>query len=834
MKRLKATLPILASVLYSLALTGCPTGSTGTGPTLNVKPAAINFGSQAVEKSIGITNSGSGAVTWTISESIPWLTADTAAGSTSTETDRVYFTADRTGLTPGTYNGTVTVSSNGGTKSVPVAMQVPGTPTIDVSPLTLNLINNQEVAQFSITNNGDGPLNWGLRLEDADDPGTEIATPAYLTIAPTGAATPAGATSMVDVEIDRGQLDPGVYKFLIIVESNAGNATVALNISAGASAEIGVEPSVLDFGTTLNQLTFDVFNAGAAGSEMNFTLSTDRPDLIFFEPASGMSTGSGNPLSWDRVPIAVTIDRGAVTGETDGGTITVTAEGLEPVEVVVNVEASPLIFEGAENRTRSPFIQRFIFLLRNALGEAIDTTDPAVLDELQTAFTIEEDMVALDTDETNLFVTSAENLKYNLILLLDYTGSMYNAPPGSGTAIDQMVNASVDFINDLPESYRLAVMEYHERQQTNRLIHNFSTNKATLAAELQAFTVPIGEHGASEVNEALIDACERIENEDLGVMSFNDADVRAIVFISDGRDTSSVASVEEVISAAQDRRVRLYPIGFGENVRAPALIQMATETGGHYYPAPTIVDLVNLLQNEIVLGPGAPGKIVKELERQVVLTYISLFKDGTHTYLITGNYQGLEGSFQKDAVFAIGGDVRAGQLALHTTGIQPDNSARVDVRADYVPRNISQIRIRVFATDPFTLTINPAGLIGDWVLLDEGGGVYTALTVETNPLRYGAFGSLFHINFTGLAGDAAIGFRVDNQIYVNPPFTKFFQYPTGLLITDGSTQSDVIPLLLEDGFDPDAIGAYDYDEDGTTDFDDFTIGISQLPLPTEP
>jgi len=261
---------------------------------------------------------------------------------------------------------------------------------------------------------------------------------------------------------------------------------------------------------------------------------------------------------------------------------------------------------------------------------------------------------------------------------------------------------------------------------------------------------------------------------------------------------------------------------------------MATETGGHYYPAPTIVDLVNLLQNEIVLGPGAPGKIVKELERQVVLTYISLFKDGTHTYLISGNYQGLEGSFQKDAVFAIGGDVRAGQLALHTTGIQPDNSARVDVRADYVPRNISQIRIRVFATDPFTLTINPEGLIGDWVLLDEGGGVYTALTVETNPLRYGAFGSLFHINFSGLPGDAAIGFRVDNQIYVNPPFTKFFQYPTFLSITDGSTQSDVIPLLLEDGFDPDDAGAYDYDEDSTTDFDDFTIGISQLPLPTEP
>jgi hypothetical protein len=52
-----------------------------------------------------------------------------------------------------------------------------------------------------------------------------------------------------------------------------------------------------------------------------------------------------------------------------------------------------------------------------------------------------------------------------------------------------------------------------------------------------------------------------------------------------------------------------------------------------------------------------------------------------------------------------------------------------------------------------------------------------------------------------------------------------------LLVTDGSSQADVIPLLLEDGFDPDALDAYDYDEDGTTDFDDFVVPVSQLPLP---
>ncbi len=204
-----------------------------------------------------------------------------------------------------------------------------------------------------------------------------------------------------------------------------------------------------------------------------------------------------------------------------------------------------------------------------------------------------------------------------------------------------MVTATLDFIDDTPDSWRLALMEYHDRQQTDRLIHNFSTSKDSLKEGLQAFQVPIGDNGASEVYDAVIDGCKRIENEDAGTLSFDDADVRALIFISDGRDTSSIASLEECITAATDRRVRLYPIGFGQTVNAAPLIQMATTTGGHYYAAPTAADLVSLLQNEEGQPSNAPGRIVTELKRQIVLTYISLFQEGSHNYLISAEYQGI-------------------------------------------------------------------------------------------------------------------------------------------------------------------------------------------------
>jgi hypothetical protein len=342
-----------------------------------------------------------------------------------------------------------------------------------------------------------------------------------------------------------------------------------------------------------------------------------------------------------------------------------------------------------------------------------------------------------------------------------------------------------------------------------------------LKAGLQAFQVPIGENGASEVYDAVIDGCKRIENEDLGTLSFDDADVRALIFISDGRDTSSFASLGECITEATDRRVRLFPIGFGQNVNASPLIQMATETGGHYYAAPTVTDLVNLLQSEAGAPGNPPGLVITELKRQIVLTYISLFQDGAHNYLITAEYQGITGSFERDAVFA-GGDVRAGQLTLRTAGIQPDGTADVYVRSEYVPRNISQIKIRLISAAAYTLTLDPDGLLSDWFLVDNGGGVYTALTSETTPLKYGAFGNMFKIHYSGLnlTDVIPLGFRVNNQIYVNPPFTKFFQYPGGIAIQEGSTQASVVPISLADGFDPDAAGAWDFDLDGVPDFDD--------------
>ena len=828
----------LGLVVACAVLSGCPLLFPGTGgtvpgtPQISVSPTALDFGSNANTQTFTIRNTGSGALNWELIFPDPWISADISEGSVTGGTDRVILSADRTFFdTPGRRNGTVIVRSNGGDDiEVRVGVRVDGTPTSNVSPTTLTFpfgTSQQPISQqFTIENEGDDLLNWSISLRDPGNPSSSIPVPPYLSFSPSAGGTGPGETSTVTVTFSPAEGTPEApVIFPLRVQTNAGATVVSLSfIQSTSRGVIGVEPQVLDFGQQQSVLTLTVFNDGPAGTLLEFSLRTDRPELIAFDPSSGVSLGAitsiGTISQRDPVPVIVTLNRSALQSALEGGTIFIESEGLDTVEVPFTAGQAPLTLEGAQNRTRPPFILRFIFTIRDQLGRTVDTTDPNVLEQLQTAFSIQENGFPLELDETSVFVSPATGLRSNAVFLFDFTGTMFNAGAGNGAAINTIRSAAREFITDLPDSYRLALMEFHDRQQATRLINGFSTDRASTITALDGFSLLPGEHGASELYDAIIEACERLANQDANVLPFDDADLRAVIFVTDGRDTSSFATVDDVITTAEELRVRLYPIGFGSNVRTAPLIQMATATGGHYYPAANNAALRSLLESESGAGADAPGEIIRDLERQIVLTYITLFQDGSNTYLITAELDGNRGSFERDAVIAINGDVRAGQITLTTSGNEGGN-ATVFVRTEYTPRAVTQIRFRILSPEPFTVDLDPDGPIADWVLIDEGGGVFLAITNEANPLQYGIFGNLLRVEFQGLGpAPFEMGFRVDNRVYLAPPTARFFQYPFSITVGPEPATASEFPLLLEDDFDPDDPFAFDRDEDGVADFDD--------------
>ena len=1009
-------------------LAGCP-----GAPVLTVNPAALDFGAAGESSSFAVFNAGGGELIWTVTEvvwtgpalgwqqqDVPWLTVDASdvGGVTTVETDRVFLNADRTGMEAGAYEGAgVQVTSNGGTIAIPVALTVPtsdpgepGEGDLQASPNEVTINGLDDAATFTVSNSGDALVHWYAEVV-VNDAEADPDTPVQVSVTPGESVTGPGGETAVTVGIPDPQgFDTEILNYLVNLRDDTTQALldqVIVTVDLIGEPEIYVEPLLLDFGQEGFQLSFEVTNTGDPNSLLDFAVFAAAGDdyvpydieadplVAAINAPEGMSAVQGHPNNpWlNAREVSVTISRdgivddlelrelwvGAVRGFDTTGQPLIDTE-ITPEAVQVRVEASSAV-EGAINRSRPPSIMKFVFLLRDKRGAAVDASDELIRNQI--SFLIDEDDYPLDPDESNLFVSGPERLRNNLVLLLDFTGSMYRAgvddplnPLAPGEAIAHMKEAGKQLILDLPDSYRVAIMEYHSRQQPSRIIHGFDTNKEALLADLDAFSLPAPEHGASEVFDALVDAATMLVNDDpVQTLPFDEADVRSVVFISDGWDTSSVARPPEVIDFAKEARVRLYPIGFSGRLSNPVnnevLIQLAQGTGGHSYYAGELNDLARLLATEnslafgptaidanagtatlelcnigsatftwqaiegldwlrlsaasgsvpaalfnaegviiepgirellvslepglaaggyegaiaincaagdatilvnaTVLGGGLPpeltvtpdtedaGRLWRELRGQVVLTYTSLFQDGNHSYHIEATFPDGAGEptsagFEKDGVFWPG-DERAGQISLSTTGIQ-DGVAEVVCRADYVPRNITQFRLRFIldvpeyltpdltqgerdallasleaALDNGAVTVAADGLVTEWRSIPEGNGVFTLVTEPSDYLQFGAFGDLLRLRFEGLStyDGFAVGFRVDNTLYADPGLAKYFLYPGGhlnpeevLQVGPGSDVAEPARTVFDFvvPFDPEAPGVWDRDDDSWDDFDD--------------
>jgi hypothetical protein len=110
------------------------TGSTSSG-TIGFSPANLAFvgtvgGTNPAAKPFMLTNTGGGTLSWTVSDNATWLQLNTAAGTTTTETDTISASVTASGLAAGTYNAIITVTASGSTngpRQIPVSLTLGST-----------------------------------------------------------------------------------------------------------------------------------------------------------------------------------------------------------------------------------------------------------------------------------------------------------------------------------------------------------------------------------------------------------------------------------------------------------------------------------------------------------------------------------------------------------------------------------------------------------------------------------------------------------------------------------------------------------------------------------
>lgn len=308
----------------------------GPTPLLAVNPASLNFQTNTTQLQFTVRNSGTGTLNWNIGESLPWLMLDVTSGSTTTETETITATVNRSGLAPNTYNGVLSVTSNGGAANVSVSMIVAPSQLV-VVPTTLNFGKFATDKLLTISNGGTGTVNWSIST--AGFPGWLILTPPL-----SGDVT--GETDGVIVSVDRTGLSPGQYSHTFAVTSDAGNVNVTVNMTVAEVPVLTIDTGFLNasnnplapLGSAATTFPFTITNTGTGTLNWNID-PDDFPGWLSMTPVAGDVQGA---LEVDTVTI--TVSRAGLSPGGYSALIPVKSNGgNKVVEVTMQVPLRPII-----------------------------------------------------------------------------------------------------------------------------------------------------------------------------------------------------------------------------------------------------------------------------------------------------------------------------------------------------------------------------------------------------------------------------------------------------------------------------------------------------------
>ena len=426
-----------------------------------------------------------------------------------------------------------------------------------------------------------------------------------------------------------------------------------------------------------------------------------------------------------------------------------------PMQAPTQTAFEEINFTSVTTLTSLPSQVQIVFSLRDQNGHSIVL--PA--EEIKNAARVyergetDDDWEEIDYSETSFFVHTAENFQLEVVFVLDFTNSMAQATlPDGGSGIDAMMSAFESAALSLPETHRIGVVEFHDRNVEPVVLSPLTTDRDAVLSSVRQFVESGFDHGSSRVWDSVVVGSD--------LFSRGTGVVRGLVFLSDGRDTSSVNTREQAARYAGESGVQLYAMGVGEVHQEDELRDAVLSTGGSYYPARELAGLGDQL-----------SVIASDLRGQYKLSYITLRRTGVWQARLSVVLRGAEGDFRTDTFDAarfFGPDNR-GVVRFDPPSLdRAAGTATLFMRALHVPRNIDRIRFKLNTSKPAAVELvagADGGLLGGWTLSgpDEG-GFYEASSGE--PIEFGNFGPLFRLPLSGVTEKRLrIPVVFDNSIY---------------------------------------------------------------------
>lgn len=523
------------------------------------------------------------------------------------------------------------------------------------------------------------------------------------------------------------------------------------------------------FGTSGQAWNFEVWNNGAVNS-LAFTVKSDV-SWMYCTPTSGTSKGPT-----DKSVITVAVSRQGLAAGNHEGHLNITASGVTTVQVTVTVYSDgtqgvtgdDLTVSGLTYSYSAPYLLDFTFSLHDNYGQ------PVIGEPLQFDVTCLESNVPIVADESPPQFAKASSKQSNCFLVLDYSASMASLAEngdinedGVSDAIQTMeVSAKDVFLPSLAEDARVGVYEFH-RETDPEKVCNLTADKDFVAARIDAiwsqFVYPFS--GMSRCWDAVYAAVEEFESD-----GQND-EVRDVIFLSDGYDTSSFHTKEEVVDIAVARGVRVYGIGYGANVNTAVLQSVTTQTNGTFYLATNVTELDTAFR-----------QIVNDFDARYTLRWATLNRSDVKFtpsfYLTIANRTASYAATDSYSVADYVSDELKGRL--RTVPSKSDDKTTIFLRASYVCRYVWKLRF--YVESPYAFTVQQVdaangGLCAGWTQTIEHDdvlpGVWVVLespvTGQTDTqLPFASFGPILRFDFNALFDEDVTPFEVlyvDNSIY---------------------------------------------------------------------
>jgi hypothetical protein len=767
-------------------------------------------------------------------------------GSMLTGATRSALTVTNIQLSDGSTNTVVVSNALGSVTSAPAVLTPVGVaPSITVAPHDTNIFCG-EAALFQATVDGSAPLTYQWQLNGAPIAG---ATKASLLV--TNADPSQAGQYSLGVTNAFGSVATSAVLTVTVVAptitsplTGAGVQGVAFTYTITAlHSPISFSSFYLPAGLTLNPTTgvisgtpteYGTFGplitaANACDSDTEALVLTIAPSLPAITspltaignegvPFNYQITASGSPtgFSGQNLPPGLSVDplSGVISGApqvagTFNSTIWAsnrwgTANAILQI-LVGNAPISGLSIGNVSYKYSVPYLLDFSFTLR-------DTNDPTsgnalYVDPSLLTATCLEDGEPTSPTETGDFIARSTAKVVKLYLVLDFTESIASLTNGDtnhdgiSDAVDNMVNGAIAFSKQQAPDTLIGVYEFHREDQQPARVMAPSTDKTLISSNIAGiWTNYVKSFPAGSVCwDALYAAVST-----LGGVKPNEE--HYVILVSDGRDESSINNVDGIIGTATNASVKIFCIGFGAELNADPLRQLATRTQGSYYTAVNPGDIANQFT-----------QISKDIKGHYVLRWATL-KRTSEAFMpsFTISYQGFSAKTPTNPVTpavtnitvdnsGTNGPVSVTNITPATTNFiigyftQSTNSGNVlvgflqlvanaevlptgvDVRASYLPRYIRQIRLNYRANWPYTVSLqstNPGELLEGWTMTETNDPVGGKFLLLSSPhptdigtsLHFAAFGKLVTFTFRDAIPDVSSLFSVfgvDNTLYTN-------------------------------------------------------------------